>query len=119
MSKLFTGYKTWISAIILAVLVLSALACQAGPQGYKSNPEAIALNERGIKMYSEGAYDKAVLNFDLALEKDPSNPAVYFNKGQALDAMKKFDQAIQCYDQAIQLDPNFADAWNYTGSVIP
>jgi tetratricopeptide (TPR) repeat protein len=118
MEKWITVIKqTWfyVAALALALMVFSVAACQSGPQGYKSNPEAIAFNEQGIDLYTKGAFDKAILNFDRALEKDPSNPAVYFNKAQALDAMKRFDQAVASYDLAIQLDPNFADAWNYRG----
>jgi len=104
-----------MTALVLALLILSLAACQTGNQGYGSNPEAIAFNETGIDLYNKGAFEKALLNFDRALEKDPSNPAVHFNKGQALDAMKNFQQAVISYDQAIKLDPDFADAWNYRG----
>ena len=118
MKKRIMIHKTkWFqaAALMLMLLMFSLAACQTGSQGYKSNPEAIAFNEQGIDLYNKGAFEKALLNFDRALEKDPSNPAVYFNKGQALYEMNKYDQAVACYDEAVRLDPNFADAWNCRG----
>ena len=36
-------------------------------------------------------------------------------KGIALDGQGKFDDAIQAYDKAIELDPQYADAWYNRG----
>jgi tetratricopeptide (TPR) repeat protein len=33
------------------------------------------------------------------------------NKGIALSRLKRFEDAIACYDKAIELDPNHANAW--------
>ena len=30
----------------------------------------------------------------------------------------KYDEAIQAYDEAIRLDPKYADAWNNKGLVL-
>ncbi|MHB8085359.1 MAG: tetratricopeptide repeat protein, partial [Dehalococcoidia bacterium] len=97
--------------LVMLIPVFSAAGCQPGPQGYKSDPEAVQLNEAGMKLYDAGVYDKASLNFGKAMKIDPNNPALWFNNGQALDGMKKYDDAIDNYNQAIKLDPNFADAW--------
>jgi tetratricopeptide (TPR) repeat protein len=37
------------------------------------------------------------------------------NKGDALLNQGKYDEAIQAYDKAIQLDPKFAAVWNNKG----
>ena len=71
--------KKWVIMSLLAIMALGAPGCQPGYQGHQSNPEAIALNERGINFYDEGAYDKAILNFDKALSLDTDNPDVYLN----------------------------------------
>jgi tetratricopeptide (TPR) repeat protein len=101
-----------VFSLLLALAMISMVACQSAPQGYKSNPEAIQLNEQGMQCYDSGQYDRASMYFDRAAQADPSNPAVWFNKGQTLDAERKYDQAIDAYSQAIQLDGNFADAWS-------
>jgi tetratricopeptide (TPR) repeat protein len=33
------------------------------------------------------------------------------NKGNAFNTQGKYDEAIQCFDKAIELDPKYADAW--------
>jgi curved DNA-binding protein CbpA len=48
-----------------------------------------------------------------------SNDAVAWNyKGRALYNLGRYDDAIMCYDKAIEIDPNNAVAWNYTGRAM-
>ena len=44
-----------VFSLLVALTMLATVACQSGPQGYKSNPEAIQLNESGMECYSNGA----------------------------------------------------------------
>jgi len=37
------------------------------------------------------------------------------NKGLALYFLGKYEEAIKCYDKAIEIDPNDADVWNNKG----
>ena len=45
-------------------------------------------------------------------------PIAWNNKGIALDSQGKYDEAIKAYDEAIRLDPNYADAWNNKGIAL-
>ncbi len=40
------------------------------------------------------------------------------NKGGALYSLGKYDAAIECYDKAIEIDPNDADVWNNKGLAL-
>ena len=40
------------------------------------------------------------------------------NKGNALSTQGKYDEAIQAYDEAIRLDPNYATPWNNKGDAL-
>ncbi|MFP3206731.1 MAG: tetratricopeptide repeat protein, partial [Hydrogenobaculum sp.] len=40
------------------------------------------------------------------------------NKGDALRNLKRYEEALQCYDKAIQLEPNNALYWNNKGDAL-
>ena len=42
----------------------------------------------------------------------------WLNKGVALYSESKYDEAIKAYDEAIRLDPDFADAWYKKGVAL-
>jgi hypothetical protein len=44
--------------------------------------------------------------------------ADWFNRGDALTSQGKYDEAIQAYDQAIQLKPNYDNAWYNKGVAL-
>jgi hypothetical protein len=55
-------------------------------------------------------YQRAVEQFMLAKELNPSSPEVHYNLGRAYDAIDKFFEACNCYKVAIDLDPSFIQA---------
>jgi tetratricopeptide (TPR) repeat protein len=55
---------------------------------------------------------------DLADEfsvSNESNPVEWYNKGDALSNLGRNDEALDCYEKAIDLDPNFVYAWSGKG----
>ncbi|MGA9151794.1 MAG: tetratricopeptide repeat protein [Candidatus Nitrosopolaris sp.] len=46
------------------------------------------------------------------------NATDWNNKGDSLFDMKKYKEAIECYDKAIELEPDFADAWESKGVAL-
>lgn len=58
------------------------------------------------------------LNFlDKAIERDKNNPSFYFAKGGCLDKLGRQDEALQVYLKAVELKPDYGDAY-YNISVI-
>jgi tetratricopeptide (TPR) repeat protein len=52
-------------------------------------------------------------------ETSISNDAEFwYNKGNALDAQCKSDEALQAYDKAIELNPDYVSAWYRKGQVL-
>jgi len=46
------------------------------------------------------------------------NVVVLNNKGVALSRLGKYNEAIEVYDRALQLDPEYVSAWNNKGVVL-
>lgn len=61
---------------------------------------------------------EAIAAFDRLIQLNPNNAGAYFNKGNALAGMGRFEEAIVGYDQAIRLAPNVADAYNAKGRAL-
>ena len=71
---------------------------------------------RGMALHKMGFYLDAILNFDkaLALEK---TAIAYNNKGAAYFDLEKTTEALDCYNKAINLDPNLAQIYMNVGHV--
>jgi len=57
--------------------------------------------------------------------KDKETPSVpqktkeqWIDEGNALEDLKRYDEALAAYEQAIRLDPNYALAYNNTGNAL-
>jgi tetratricopeptide (TPR) repeat protein len=84
---------------------------------------AIAWNNKGFALAKLGKYNEAIQCYDKTLELD-SNHAIAWNnkgfalgyptaiarawnnKGLALENLGNHEEALQCYDKALELDPN-------------
>ncbi len=76
-----------------------------------------------------GDIEKAQQTLQLAVEKDPTNPILYFTVGSNYDQMSRKDtisdedrktmlyNAIAAYEKAIELDPKYFDAFYNLGAL--
>lgn len=79
-------------------------------QVLQSDPNhAEALHFLGLVAYQTGRCEEAVLLMDRALRVAPTSQ-MYSNRGVALQALERLDEAIGSYRDAIALDPSFSDA---------
>jgi len=79
--------------------------------------KAIAYNNRGnVYQYLE-QYDKAISDYNKAIELNPNYAKAYNNRGVAYDDLKQYDKAISDYTKALELNPNYAEAYNNRGLV--
>jgi len=70
---------------------------------------------RGFSAADKGDFDKAIQNYDKAIELKPDYAEAYNNRGVAYGEKDDFDKAIQNYDKAIELKPDYAKAYNNRG----
>ena len=57
----------------------------------------------------------AVALFNKVLKQDSNNTSALFNKGLALNKMKKYTDAVTCFDKLLEVNPKDAKAMNNRG----
>src|SRR5260221_666002 len=55
---------------------------------------------------------------DRAIAIHPNNPEFFYNHGNALGTLKRFDEAIASYDRALAIKPDYAEALNNRGLAL-
>jgi tetratricopeptide (TPR) repeat protein len=77
-----------------------------------------ALHYFGVLHYQRGQHAHAAALMSHALKYDRHDAACWSNRGLAAAALGHLDEATICYDQALQLQPDFADARNNFGVAL-
>ena len=63
-------------------------------------------------------HDNPALKCNEKEKLDPVLIAAWFNKGNTLEKLGRYDEAIECYNKAILLDPNNAGIWYSKGLTL-
>ena len=79
---------------------------------------ADALHHLGVIAFQLGQYGSALELINKAIQQDGNNPLYYISRGLALHGLKRLDEAIVAYDQAIALKPDIAEALVNRGLVL-
>ena len=72
---------------------------------------------QGVTFYNGGQYAEAVKAFEVVLEVDSEQPAVWANVGNCHTKLGQYDKALEAYDRAIALEPENAAHYQNKGSV--
>ncbi len=100
---------------------------QEGRDRYPDNLDLI-FAEANIHIFT-GDVEEATRVLDIAIEKDPDNPGLYFAFGANYDKMAQdtlyseedrefaFEQAVQAYEKALELRPDYFDAMYNLGAL--
>jgi tetratricopeptide (TPR) repeat protein len=90
----------------------------AAPSNESSSAAALTtLIREGEALLAKEDAEKAILHFDAILSKHPGHPEVLLLKGAALERLRRDQDAIDCYDQAIQADKNLTMAYLHKGGL--
>jgi tetratricopeptide (TPR) repeat protein len=73
---------------------------------------AAAFKSRANAYDDKGQYDRAIEDYDRAIELNPDDAAAFNDRGTSYRGMGQYARAIEDYDQAIRLKPNNAMALN-------
>ena len=122
-------YKKILPAVIAGILVVFAITTW-GQVRYWSSSVALfkhALEVTSVKNYiahyklgdalaEEGRNAEAIKHYYEALRSESKYwPGIYLNLGVALMAVNKIDESIDNFSRAIQIKPDFAEAYNNMG----
>ena len=67
--------------------------------------ELDTLIEKGITNLNDGNFEDALSYFEQALLLKPDDPDLWNQKGVALRSLGRYDEASECYNKSLQLDP--------------
>ena len=63
------------------------------------------LIENGVTNLNDGNFEDALSFFEQALLLKPDDPDLWNQKGVALRSLGRYDEASECYNKSLQLDP--------------
>jgi len=64
-----------------------------------------SLVEQGNSLLNEGKFEDALGFFEQALLLDQKNPELWNYKGVALRSIGRYDEAIECFNKSLEIDP--------------
>ncbi len=65
-----------------------------------------------------GEFEKAVENYEKAIEFQADSTRAWHSKANALEALGKYEEAVKSYDTALKLDDGNAECWFNKGIVL-
>lgn len=77
--------------------------------------EARLFYKKGNEYYEKGDFDRAIENYNRAIELKPDYDKAYYNRGLAYACKEDYDKAIKDINKVIELKPNFAEAYYILG----
>ncbi|HVW72866.1 MAG TPA: tetratricopeptide repeat protein [Rhizomicrobium sp.] len=91
-------------------------AGQSPPAG-TAVPDPAVLHEAGVEAYRAGDLDRAVALIAQAIKGNGGVPSFHYNLAIVLKAADRLEEAATCYQHALALKPDYAEAHNNLGNV--
>lgn len=91
------------------VLVLTIVQCIGA---YAYAPKAQDYYKEAQALINEGKYEDAIRKLDTAIERAPRSPLYYIAKGTTLTELHRGNDAIICYDRALEIINKYPNAEN-------
>lgn len=95
-----TTQRLVVAALLLALVLVPAVA------GADERDDAAAQVEFGIAVARVGLWDEAEYRWKRATEIDPTYAAAWNNLGIAYEQNGRFEEALDAYETALDLDSN-------------
>lgn len=76
------------------------------------------ITESGHEYLKRKDYEKAIKAYSLEIEKNPGDPAGYYNRGTAYLNMREYDKAIRDINKSISINPEAAHFYINRGNAF-
>lgn len=97
----------------------SILACKKAIETHPGEDELkIVYVTYGNDLDALKQTDKAIEMYDLGIKQFPDFYQLYFNKGVTLTSVKKYDDAVLCFQKAVSLNPKHASSHNLIARIL-
>ena len=73
--------------------------------GYFNLESLNALVSLGKSQLENGHFDEALSSFEQAILLEQNNPDLWNYKGVTLRSLGRYDEAIECFNKSLSLDP--------------
>jgi tetratricopeptide (TPR) repeat protein len=73
--------------------------------------EADYHNDLGLCHYRIGEKEKALAEYDLALEIDPTHSTAWNNRGVYYFQKESYGEAEECFRTSVNINPDWEDSW--------
>jgi len=94
----------WLRGIWLSELERYSAAVDAYSEAIRIKPNLFAYNNRGTVWYGLKEYEKAIADYNQAINLDSEFALAYNNRGGVWYELKEYEKAIADFNQAIDLD---------------
>ena len=81
-------------------------------------PNTFAYNNRGAAYNKLQQYDKAIIDFNRALEINPRDASSYNNRGFAFSQSDHNEEALNDFDKALKFDPSYYEVYINRGNTL-
>ena len=104
-----------IIGVSILVAFLTIGLCYSVAWGVFDKARAVVCFTKGVSYQDKGQWDKAIAEYNKAIEINPSYAEAYYNRGVAYGRKGQYDQAISDCNKVIELNPSYAKAYYNRG----
>lgn len=105
------GLRGLVGAAFVVVALLGA------PSSAMFAADAQSHAQRALSLFNRGSYSGAIAEYSKAISMEPSNAALFHNRGLAESKLDRYDAAFADFNKAISLEPGNAWLYNARGGI--
>ncbi len=102
----------FLKILLLSIVFTACCFCLISRAKNFDNTEKVSdYLDNAAKYYKQGNYEKTIENYSLAIELEPNNNELYFDRGLILSEAGYFEKAIENFNKVLELtnpDNDFA-----------